>query len=231
VIAPGRRVLEIGCGAGQGLALLAQAGQSVVGGDYSMALLRGGRRHYGNRVPFVRLTASELPFRAGAFDLILCFEATYYVPDIQRAFGEIARVLAPGGRALFVNANPERPDFIRSPHSTHYHTADEFRRELGRRGLEVTVEGAFPLQVQAAKAARGVTARALVLARVVLKAVGLTPHTLRGRARLKRLVYGRLIEVPPELAPGFAAVAPRHAVAPGPVLGYKVLYVHAGRPG
>lgn len=137
-LAGGRRVLELGCGAGQGLGLIASRARSVMGGDYSDALLRRARRHYGSRIPLVRLSAEALPFRDGAFEVVIFFEATYYVPNMGRAFWEIARVLAPGGTVLFANANPERPGFIRSPYSTHYHTADEFRAALGQLGFDVS---------------------------------------------------------------------------------------------
>lgn len=154
-LAAGRRVLEVGCGAGQGLGLVGSAAERVVGGDYSKPLLLGGRAHYGSRFPLVCLSAESLPFASATFDVVLCFEASYYVPNMARAFQEIARVLRPAGTVLFVNANPERPDFITSPHSTHYHTADEFRAALGWLGLKVEVEAAFPLEERTAGTAGG----------------------------------------------------------------------------
>jgi len=212
----GRRVIELGCAAGQGLGLLERVAARVVAADYSPVLLRSGQRHYGSRIPFVRLTAEALPFRDHSFDVALMFEASYYVPDMGRAFDEMVRILAPGGTVLFVNANPERPDFIASPHSVHYHTADEFRRELVRRGLTVTVEGAY--QVMAASPLTRWARRAL-------SALGLVPKTLRGRARIKRLLYRSLPSVPAELPEHFAEIASRTALQPGPAPGYKVIYV------
>lgn len=223
--AAGRRVLELGCGSGQGFGLIASQAGRLVGGDFSLALLRSGKRHYGNRVPLLRLSADTLPFTPGSFDLVLCFESSYYVPDMARGFREMARVLAPGGILFFVNANPQRPDFIKSPHSVHYHTADEFRDVLRAQGLDVAVEGLFP--VAAGRATPSFASRALSVARRLLEAIGLIPRTLRGRARLKRLVYGKLTELPAQLPPGFATSAPRFPVERGPVPGYKVLYIRA----
>ncbi len=225
----GRRVLEIGCGSGVGLGWIASRAAFTCGVDYSAVLLGSGRAHYQDRMRFVRGSGVDLPFADGVFDLIVCFEALYYIPDMSRAFREIARLLRPGGRAAFVNANPERPDFIRSPYSTHYHTADEFCTALAEVGLGATVEGAFP--VENLSPAKGLPLRGTILGltRTVLQRLGLVPRTLRGRARLKRLVYGASREVPPEIGPGFAEEFPRMPVAPGPVLGFKVLYVLASR--
>ena len=225
-LARGKRVLEVACGSGQGLGLVGRSAAQLVGGDVSRPLLRAARAHYGRRVPLAGLSAERLPFADAAFDVVLCFEASYYIPHVDETFREIARVLAPGGTALFVNANPERRDFIKSPHSVHYHTADQFRAALESVGLMVTVEGAFPVDPGGVAASR-LTRRIASAARVVLGALGLVPSTLRGRARLKRLVYGRLLEVPTELGPGFATDAPRLAVRRGPVPGFKVIYVTA----
>lgn len=228
-LASGRRVLEIGCGSGHGLGLMAARARRVVGGDYSAPLLALGAAHYGNRIPFVRLSAEQLPFRDGSMDLVLCFEASYYVPDMDAAFAEMARVVAPGGIVLFVNANPARPDFIHSPYSVHYHTAQEFRTALERRGLAVTIEGAFPVDPPASGLPSRFKSAVLSTARRVLEALHLVPRTLRGRARLKRLIFGRLDPLPAELPPGYAPVADREPVGPGDVSSFKVLYVRAER--
>jgi hypothetical protein len=57
----------------------------------------------------------------------------------------------------------------------------------------------------------------------------LVPTTLRGRARLKRMVYRKLTKVPAELAPGFSEAAQLTPLGTGPQSGFKVLYVHGLR--
>jgi len=226
-VARGRRVLELGCGSGQGFGLVGQAAALLVGGDLSRPLLRAAQRQYGRGVPLVLLSAERLPFGDGAFDLVLFFEASYYVPDVQSVLREFTRVLAPGGLAVLVNANPERPDFIGSPHSIHYHTADELRATLGALGFRVRVEGAFPVEAPGARGCARWIGATLSLARRTLQSFGLVPRTLRGRARLKRLVYGKLRSLPAELLRDFAPLAPRVAVRPGVVRDFKVIYVTA----
>lgn len=228
-LASGRRVLELGCGAGQGLGLLAAQASVAVGGDFSWPLLATASQHYQQRVPLARLSAEALPFASGSFDAVFLFEASYYIPSMQRAFDEIARVLAPGGIVMFVNANPERPDFIRSPHSVHYHTADEFRQALEALSFDVLVEGAFPVGEDKGRRSWK-TGKALSVVRQVLERLHLVPKTLRGRAMLKRLLYGRsLISVPSEIRPGFAREAEREPLPSGPANRHKVIYVTATR--
>lgn len=223
-LAEGRRTLEVACGAGVGLPLVAGRADRAVGLDVDPALLRRAARTT-SRPELVAGSADALPFAEGAFGAVLFFEASYYVPRVEEALDEVARVLGREGVVGFVNANPERPAFVRSPHSHRYHTADELREALEERGFEVTVEGAFPA------GEGGVAGRLASAARRLLEATGLMPRTLEGRARLKRLIHGDLPEVPADLssAPDFGRVADRHPVGPGPAPGYKVLYVTGRR--
>lgn len=58
--------------------------------------------HGASAVSFVVGTAEELPFTDGHFDAIVCFDVLEHVADPARAFAEIERVLAPGGRVWLV---------------------------------------------------------------------------------------------------------------------------------
>jgi ubiquinone/menaquinone biosynthesis C-methylase UbiE len=229
-LARGRRTLEIGCASGVGLGLMASSAVSVIGGDIHLPMLRQARAHYGDRIPLAQFSATSLPFRENTFGLVLFLEATYYVGEFSTAINEIARVLRPDGIALFVNANPERPDFIRSPYSEHYHTASEFRAEFESRGFNVEVSGAFPLVANRESGRiKRVVSGVLPVARRAAEALRLVPRTLKGRARIKRLIYGRLRTLPLELPANFAARSELIPVLASPVNDYKVIYVIASR--
>lgn len=222
--AEGRRVLEVGCGPGLGLGLLASRASFAVGGDYDEGLLRVARTTYGPGTPLVRLDAQALPFRDGSFDVALFYEGSYYVPDMERAFDELGRVLSADATLLFVNANPERLDFIRSPLSVHYHTAQEFQSALAARGFEVAVRGAFPVSEA------GAVARLASLARRVAERLGLIPRTLAGRALLKRLLVRRMVPIPDRIPVDVAAPAPLDEIPAGQqATRWKVIYVTARR--
>ena len=218
-LAKGRRVLELACGSGQGLSLLSRSADMIVGADIDANLINAAAQSYGSRFPLVRLSAQYLPFAANSFALVLLLEASYYLPDADAAFAEVKRILAPGGMFLVVNANPERPDFIRSPQAVHYHTADDFRAALGK-GFKVTVEAAFPLE-----RSRLSTVKSAL--RKTLSALGLVPRSLKARALLKRFAYGRLTPLPAQIPDGFGRAHPRYPLKQGPVSDYKVLYVTA----
>jgi len=227
-LARGRRTLEIGCASGIGLGLLLNDAKLVVGGDVYLPMLQTARARYGTKIPFAALSATDLPFRDRSFDFVLFMEATYYVRDFNKALDEIGRVLGSDGVLLFVNANPERPDFIRSPHSEHYHSAREFRQLLESRGYQVETAGAFAVAVMSNPGLlKQIAGRALPTARRVAEFLNLIPKTLHGRARIKRLLFGQLRTMPRELPHDFA---PREVLTPlgtVPAISHKVIYIVA----
>lgn len=228
--AAGKRTLELACASGPGLGLLSRQSTLTVGADINASLIDRAQGHYRGRIPLLQLSAEALPFKDASFDLVILLEASYYVPDFDQALSEMTRVLAPAGRLLFVNANPERRDFIHSPFSHTYHSADQFRRILQAKGYRVETFGAFPVdEVDGDRST--LRAHAVRLARRALLAMRLVPRTLEGRARIKRLLGQKLRYVPAEIDERFAARAPLTPVSPGPVRTHKVLYVTAERAG
>ena len=198
--AAGKDVLEVACGSGQGLGLLARTARRVVGGDVTDALVQNAMRHYGDRVDVVKFDAQALPFEDASFDLLLCYEALYYFADADRFCTEAARVLRTGGELLIVSVNPEWNGFNPSPYSTHYHTTREFRELLSRHGFDADVRGAFP------DAGGGAISRLIGIVRRVAVSLHLVPTTMRAKRVLKRLFYGRLVSLPPELSPTDSAL-------------------------
>lgn len=99
--AAGERILDIGCGTGRLTAELARRapGLFVVGLDRSATMLGEALRHFGDGAQFVHADAAALPFR-GPFDAVFSTATFHWVPDHERLFAEIYRVLRPGGRLV-----------------------------------------------------------------------------------------------------------------------------------
>jgi len=214
-----RDVLEVACGAGQGLGVLARTARRVVGGDYTQSLLGGAHAQYGARVPLLRLDGQRMPFRSASFDVILLFEAIYYLASGDAFLAECRRVLRPGGRLLVCSANCAWSGFNPSPFSTRYYDADGLSRLLAAHGFHVRMFGAFPAT------APSLAGRAVSLAKRVAVALHLIPKTMKGKEWLKRMFLGPLQPFPAEL-PSTAASLPLVPLESltGAADGFKVIY-------
>lgn len=100
----GHHVLDLGSGAGNDCFVArASVGEEghVTGLDFSEAMIekagRNASRAGYNNVEFVKGDIEEMPFKNESFDVVLSNCVLNLVPDKQRAFTEILRVLKPGG--------------------------------------------------------------------------------------------------------------------------------------
>lgn len=100
----GARVLDLGCGTGDLCEELRAAGDSPVGFDLSVGMLRAAR----TSAPLVRGDALELPVPDGAADGVVSGFALRNVVDLDALFSECARVLRPGGRMAMLET--DEPD-------------------------------------------------------------------------------------------------------------------------
>ncbi len=97
-----RRVLDIGCGAGQEMLPFVESGAFGVGVDVTPFVGQVGRQKYGekglaNRVGFLNASGNKLPFADESFDVLICRGALMFM-DIKSALNEMSRVLAKNGR-------------------------------------------------------------------------------------------------------------------------------------
>lgn len=98
--APVKRVLEVGCCAGQFLQRFVGRCAETHGLDLSQsALVRCHQRCPGIKV--VRANGLQLPYADGAFDLVLMQDVLEHIPDDEATLAGLRRVLAPDG-LLFI---------------------------------------------------------------------------------------------------------------------------------
>src|SRR5512139_2421805 len=167
--------MEVACGAEQGVGYLATLARSIRAGDYSEPILDIARKHYGTSLSFQSFDAQQMPFEAESFDVVIIFEALYYIPDVPRFFGECQRVLRPGGVLLIATANKDLFDFNPSPHSFRYLGVRELSEELPRFGFTPIFFGDTPVETVSL---RQRLLRPMKKAAVIL---GVMPRTMRAK--------------------------------------------------
>ena len=110
-------VLDAGCGHGWYADWLARRGARVVGVDRSAAMVALARKRLAGRGRVIEGDISDLKgaLPDGAFDIILCSLVLHYLPDLTEAFREWARLLRPGGIAVFSTHHPIHPESLLDP--------------------------------------------------------------------------------------------------------------------
>jgi SAM-dependent methyltransferase len=131
------RSLEVGAGTGYFSLNLLQAGvvQEATCTDISpgmVSTLAGNAERLGLQVRTARADAESLPFADNSFDLVLGHAVLHHLPDLDRAFAEFHRVLAPGGRIAFAGEPSRFGDKLASlPKTGAHRLAPAWRAALG----------------------------------------------------------------------------------------------------
>ena len=164
-IKPADHILDIGCGGGVNVARMLKRAREgrVCGLDYSevsvektkrvnAAAVRAGRSE-------IRLgSVSENPWPDNSFDMVTAFETVYFWPDMVHDFGEVRRVLKPGGLFFICNElnkseGGEAPGqyWIRTLGINVYGPAEfrEYLTEAGFAEISIITKGNGPICVSA----------------------------------------------------------------------------------
>ncbi len=132
----GKRVLDAGCGKGRfARVLLERHPQAEIWGlDIAEAMLRF--------VPPGVLpcagSMTELPFPDASFDAAYATESLEHAVEIEKAVGEICRVVRPGGRIVIIDKNAEQWGRLKTPEWEKWFRRKELERLLGRHCREVS---------------------------------------------------------------------------------------------
>ncbi|HEY6698234.1 MAG TPA: class I SAM-dependent methyltransferase [Acidimicrobiales bacterium] len=157
-LAPGDRLLDLGCGAGRHAFEALRRGAHVVAFDYDEAELKdvaamAAAMEQAGDIPVpggsatTRGDATRLPYPDGTFDRIIAAEVLEHIPDDEAAINELARVLRPGGsmavtvpawlaeRICWALSDEYHAPFVEGGHVRVY-KASGLRAKLRSAGLE-----------------------------------------------------------------------------------------------
>jgi len=169
----GMAAADVGCGTGDFALMLASRGASVLAIDFSAAVLEVARRRGASvsaPMRFVCASATQIPAEAAAFDLVTSITVMQHLvrdEDLKLGMSELARVLKPDGRVVFLELAPPLPAPNRSPDGHVIERPPEsWRAAFEAGGLAIDSEFPYPQY--------GITALRL-FARAIDRVRGTTP--------------------------------------------------------
>lgn len=220
----GKEVLEAGCGAGQGLGYLAGKAKRVFGADIdriNLAFAEKCCKGTANvRVEYCN--AENLPFQDKSFDVVILYEAIYYLSNPEKFIKEARRVLRDGGTLIICTVNKEWADFNPSPFSNRYFSVKELNSLIGHEFGKVDFYGNFSTY------AKGFKDIVVSLIKRTAVSLHLMPSTMKGKQLLKRLFFGKLYPLPSVIKEGMCDyVAPVPIPSDLPNKEHKVIFAVA----
>ena len=198
--------------------------ESVAGSDVDAAGIAAARATYGDRIPLYVAKAEQLPVWDASLDVILMFKAIYYLPNVDAFLRECRRALVPAGRLLLSSTNKDLFDLspahsaaptMELPNSFAFSIAMDFLSKLcGYGGTD-----ALPFRHRLVRPAKALAQR-----------LDLLPKTMRGKALLRRTLFGRLPQMPrdlSELTPSLSYEPPLAIACHAPDRVHRFLYLVA----
>jgi SAM-dependent methyltransferase len=191
--AEGKDVLEVACGAGLGLGYIGKVAKSIIGGDIDETNVSIARGYYGDKIKIDIMDAHALPFENERFDLVLLYEAIYYLKEPHRFIQEAKRVLRNEGILIICTVNKDWEDFHPSPYTYKYFSVPELYEALRTEFREVKLYGAFKVENV------GIKNKIISFIKRFAVKFHLIPGSLKARVYLKRIFMGKLIPLPNEI--------------------------------
>jgi ubiquinone/menaquinone biosynthesis C-methylase UbiE len=156
-VAPGERVLDLGCGDGTFAAALVAAGCTVIMADVAEEGLRRARSRVPDAEAIKLAEGAPLPFAEDAFDVVWAGEVLEHVADVVGLLAEVRRVLRWGGSLLATT--PWHGRLVVAP-DTHFDPRSDHLRFFSARTLRaVLADAGFP-DIEVRRAGRSLHASA-----------------------------------------------------------------------
>ena len=188
-VAPGTEVLDLGCGIGRWSRQLARRGARVVGVDLAPSMIDEAKRRTAREALDVDYIVGDLRTLdlGRLFDLVLAVTVLQHILDdaaFARAAANVARHLAPRGRAVLLEAAPSRANASCDTAVFRARTAEEYLdafRAAGLRAVRVTGVDPAPFKTRVLPRYRTLPPLAAKTAMFAATALSLPVDALLGR--------------------------------------------------
>lgn len=135
------KVLEIGCGEGYGLSILAEHAEEYVAIDKfntNVAQFAGQN----NNISFLQMSIPPIDFPDNTFDSIVSFQVIEHIENDETMVAEMARILKSGGRMVLTTPNIKM-SLTRNPWHVREYTVAQLSQLLQKYFTTVDMRGVY----------------------------------------------------------------------------------------
>ena len=214
----GKDVIEVACGTGQGLNILVSAATTLRACDISSQMVKIAKKsNIDSQIEIEVCDAQKLPYNDNSADIIVFFEAIYYIENIKEFMLEVKRVLRSNGELLISTANCDLFDFNPSPYSIKYYGAKDLQNLAIQNKIDLNLYGDCTLR------GNSKFQNFLRIIKFCATKLNLIPNTMAAKKFLKRFVFGDLISMPKKLTSDLYSFESFPTISPEPNHEYKVI--------
>lgn len=206
-----KRVLEIACGGGQGLNLFKNNARQITGVDIDKKNLDVAKKTYktDSKITVEFHDANDLQFAEKSFDLIIIFEAIYYLENTDKILKICKRILSDEGILIIESANKEWKDFNPSPFASKYFCAEELYTMLLEAGFKPEIYCSYKIGDN-----KSINTTILSYIKRIAIQLHLIPRSMKYKKYLKKIFLGKQILLPAKLTDGMCDYVEPEKISP-----------------
>tara|TARA_B110000003_G_C16651308_1_gene534234 strand:- start:2338 stop:3120 length:783 start_codon:yes stop_codon:yes gene_type:complete len=196
-------VLEIACGPGIGSNCINELSKSYIGIDIDNELINIAKENNTGIEFRVLNIESDNLFQDKKFDLIIIFEAIYYINNIDNFFLTIRKLLNKGGKLLICTANKNLLDFNKSNFSKNYFDTQDFVKIIDDKIFKITsILGGYRIDKLSLRQ------KILRPIKALASKFNLIPKNMGNKLYLKKIFYGeKLVKIPKKINKNFEVLS------------------------
>lgn len=142
----GKKILEVGSGAGFGVKYLSKYSKVMHCLEYSVQNIKLIKSKKFSKAIIRQGDAHRTSYKANSFDVIVALAMIYYL-NYDTFIAEVNRILRKDGTLFFCMSNKDVPGFVPAPYTTQYFSIPEIWEKMSLAGFSVTFQGAFPVLI------------------------------------------------------------------------------------
>ena len=186
------RLIEVGCGGGQGLNLFLNISKEIIGYDIDEKNIEICKNNYNdvNKIKFIKADIETIDFEPNSIDTCLLFETIYYIKEHDNFFKKLHVSLESKGKVIICSANKEWHAFNPSPFSTKYFSIKELNDLGEKHSFEVEIFTSFEDRP------KSFIDKTINLIKRFAVRYNLIPKTMVAKVLLKKIFSGKMEMMP-----------------------------------